>query len=574
MMRQRSAARLRRALRRVRRPSYWRREARTARLLKPAYVSLLLRWFTWLLALVLSTTGVALPYNVARAPLMLSITGLWLLVQTAYLPVLRTSLSFLLRRTMVRAIDQGTAVCAVDMVLAGLAIVATGGWGSPFYVYGLASVIMPALLFGYRAALLAGVAFSALFLGSVLLVPESRPRALSPGGIDGLIGFVLVPAPLALFAAYLGQLTRQLEAERDRTRLALVEAETLRAVTTSGLRHVAAPERFVAETVARLRQLTRLRGAALIYHVPAPPDETGDGTPARRSARAAGFGPVQALIDRCQRGEPLPDDPQCLTLPLAQADRPLGLLLALTPDVEARRPFLTALAGQVSAALANAHLYAEAEALAAQAERARLAREIHDGIAQSLFMLTLNLEACAELIDRDPEQLRARLQTLIELARQTLWQTRHYIHDLKPLLGDARGLRLAIENQIKEFGAISGLPVELRVSGAEAELPPAVRQALYRIIQEGLANVFKHAGASRVTVALAYDSEGTRLTIEDDGRGFVPAAESEPGRRGFGLSGMRERAEELGGRFELASEPGQGTRLSVWVPHRQPARVS
>jgi signal transduction histidine kinase len=525
-------------------------------------VSLTVRWFTWALALVLSVPGLSQPYNTVLAPVALLITAGWLLVMSAYLPVLRAALPRGLRhRGSVRAFEQGKLVCVIDVFIAGLAIVMTGGWGSPFYTYGLASVVMPALMFGYRAAWLAGLGFAALFLLAVLAVPEGVARVLAPGNMAGLIGFVLVPTPLGLFAAYLGDLNRQLEAERDRVQRALDEAELLQAVTASGLRHVAAPDRFVAETVARMRATSRLRGFAIVYRQPAA-DATAE--------RHDGYGPIDDLIAAYRHGETVRPSSTVMPLILAQGQRRLGLLIAIAPYVELRRPFLTALASQVAVALTNAHLTAEAEALAAQAERTRLAREIHDGIAQSMYMLTLNLEACAELVDRDPERLRGRLQTLIELSRQTLWETRHYVHDLKPLLADERGLRPAIENLTREFEAISSLPVTLTVTGKELSLPPVTRQALYRIAQEALANVFKHAGARQVTVELSSNPDGVCLVVADDGRGFAADAPSD---HGFGLATMRARADELGGRFEISSTVGEGTRLLVHVPATLPARV-
>jgi signal transduction histidine kinase len=415
--------------------------------------------------------------------------------------------------------------------------------------------------------LLAGISYSAMWVASVLAGPTSFERIAVPGWLDGFIGYSLVPTPFALFAAYLGRVVHQLEIERDRGRQALAEARALAAVTASGLRSVTQPHQFVAETVVQVRRRARLRGFAIIFQPPRPHGAAADGNPPPEEVEA--FGPVHGLVAAVQQGQPLPAGPwPVLCLPLDLAGRHLGTLVAQMDDRDRRDAFLTQLAGQVAAALTNAHLYAEAEALAAQAERARLAREIHDGIAQSLFMLTLNLEACMELVERDPDRLRERLEMLVMVARQTLWQTRHYIHDLKPLLDQQQGLRHAIENQIKEFRTISGLAVELTITGDEVAAAPAIQQALYRITQEGLANVFKHAGARHVAVDLTFDAAGARLVIEDDGRGFGPDAVDGGEGRGFGLGNMRERTEELGGQFSIRSEPGQGARLETWVPYQ------
>lgn len=553
----------RRALRRARRPAYWRRELTAGRELEPAYFSLLLRWFTWLIALLLIGTGVLLPYNMARAPALLVLTGLWLMLQSLYLPVLRTGLRSAARRyprlrTGLERVERGALLSAAEVLLAGPIIYLTGGYGSPFYLYGLSSVVMPALLFGYRAALAAGAGFGALYLLAVLAVPEGASRVLQPGAVDGLIAYTVVPVPFALFAAYLGRMMRQLKAARDRSRRALDEVRLLQAVTAAGLRHVAAPDRFVDETLRLVQHRRWLRAGAILYRRPGAAGEAA-------AEAVRGFGPIAEQVAALRRGERV-DGRTVLTLPLRQGERDLGCLLAEAPGIDAWRPFLTALAGQLSAALANAHLYAEIEALAAQAERARLAREIHDGIAQSLFMLTLNLEACQELVERDPARLRERLELLTGVARQTLWETRHYINDLKPLLAYEQGLRQAIENQVAEFRTLSGLAVELTVEGEEAAADPAVRQALYRIAQEGLANAFKHARARRVEVALRFEAAGVGLTIADDGAG-LPAGGAAQG-RGLGLRHIRERATELGGRLTLVSAPGEGTRLEVWAPYR------
>jgi signal transduction histidine kinase len=265
---------------------------------------------------------------------------------------------------------------------------------------------------------------------------------------------------------------------------------------------------------------------------------------------------------------------------------------------------LQALAGQVALGLRNAELAREKAELAAAGERARLAREIHDGVAQSLYMLTLNIEACAELAaaqgpgasdqgsgagsagaanaaaglppaaSRDsasvasrppPPALAQRLEQLLGLARQALWEVRHYIFDLKPMLGGDAPLAEMLRNPLREFQTIAGLPVELQSSGVERPLEPRARAAVYRVLQEALANTFKHARASRVDVALRWEPAALSLEVRDDGRGFDPATVA----RGHGLDNLQQRAAEIGGTAGVESAPGRGTRVWLTVPYAE-----
>jgi len=210
----------------------------------------------------------------------------------------------------------------------------------------------------------------------------------------------------------------------------------------------------------------------------------------------------------------------------------------------------------------NVRLQREREELAAQEERGRIAREIHDGIAQSIYMLGLNLEKAAEVASGD-QKLRERLGKLVGLAKETLLEVRHYIFDLKPLLSGEAGLTSTIKGQIREFTAVSGLPVQMEVEGDERKVSLAVGSSLYRIAQEALANVYRHAGASAIDVQLAFSNNSVSLEIRDNGRGFSVDSASTSGR---GLHNMRQRAGELGGVVEITSAPGQGASVRVTLP--------
>ncbi len=196
----------------------------------------------------------------------------------------------------------------------------------------------------------------------------------------------------------------------------------------------------------------------------------------------------------------------------------------------------------------------EAE-LAAQEERSRISREIHDGIAQSIYVLSLQLETCQDMATNQREDLRPRLERLVTLSKETLLEVRHYIFDLKPYLTGEKGLVKMVENQVLEFSKVAGLEVVLDTHGEESDVSVPVATCLYRVTQEALANVFKHAGSSRVGVSLEFLPDWVQLTVRDDGEGFDVMVTN----TGYGLKNMRERAEELKGEFTLSSTLDSGT---------------
>ncbi len=200
--------------------------------------------------------------------------------------------------------------------------------------------------------------------------------------------------------------------------------------------------------------------------------------------------------------------------------------------------------------------------LAAVEERSRIAREIHDGIAQSMYMLSLHLETCADLAQGGRKGLTERLASLVALSKMTLLEVRHYIFDLKPYLEGEKGMASMVENQVREFNKVSGIQASLNSSGEERQVPASVATCLYRVTQESLANVFKHAHASQVRVLLEILPDGVQLTVRDDGQGFHTASAAS----GHGLPNIRQRVEELGGEFNLQSSPAEGTKVAVRLP--------
>ena len=200
---------------------------------------------------------------------------------------------------------------------------------------------------------------------------------------------------------------------------------------------------------------------------------------------------------------------------------------------------------------------------AQELERRRLAGEIHDGISQPLISLWYHLLAADDaLAASDHDRVRRELDMAKELATAALAEARAAIAGLRPFVLDDLGLGPGLESLGR---TLTGLEVEVEVE--PVDLPPHVEVALYRIAQEALQNVVKHAEASSVRVHLAEGDEGVRLMISDDGRGFdEDTLDGAEDRHAYGLVGVRERAELIGGSLDVTSRPGTGTTVSVTVP--------
>jgi PAS domain S-box-containing protein len=231
---------------------------------------------------------------------------------------------------------------------------------------------------------------------------------------------------------------------------------------------------------------------------------------------------------------------------------------------ERQAALVLAIANQAAVAIENAHLYARAQEAAALEERQRLARELHDSVSQAIYGVTMYAEAAATLLARgDREATAGYLHEVCATAQEALAEMRLLIFELRPPILAQEGLAAALQARLAAVeGRVTGLEASLEVEGT-GRLPEGVEGALYGIAVETLNNVFKHAGAHAVKVALRQEGRKVALEIADDGAGFDPAAVQ--GRGGLGLGGMAERAAQIGGRLTVESVPGQGTRVRVEV---------
>ena len=203
---------------------------------------------------------------------------------------------------------------------------------------------------------------------------------------------------------------------------------------------------------------------------------------------------------------------------------------------------------------------------AQEAERTRLAQEIHDGPGQALTNAIFQVEYVERIIVRDPREARAELRDLRDILRRELSDVRTFISALRPPVLDQLGLDGAIRDTIEHLRTLTGLPITAELSAPPERLGEAAQTVVLRIVQEALHNVRKHAAASTVTVSTeARDGEWT-LEVRDDGQGFDVGAVAARGRRNFGLQFMRERAELIGASFDVRSRPDGGTVVRLMIP--------
>jgi two-component system, NarL family, sensor histidine kinase DegS len=203
---------------------------------------------------------------------------------------------------------------------------------------------------------------------------------------------------------------------------------------------------------------------------------------------------------------------------------------------------------------------------AQEAERARLAREVHDGPAQAISNAIFQVEYIEQIVADDARLARTELHLLSELLRRELGDVRGFISQLRPPLIEALGLNGALEDTIAHLGQLIGLKVDVDLKGPVDRLDHASQTVVLRVVQEALQNVRKHASASKVFVATLAEDDDWVLEIRDDGRGFDVTSVASRGRRNFGIQFMQERAELIGARFDVRSQPDEGTVVRLAIP--------
>jgi two-component system NarL family sensor kinase len=260
---------------------------------------------------------------------------------------------------------------------------------------------------------------------------------------------------------------------------------------------------------------------------------------------------------------------QHASIPLNARGKPLGILNVASTDWgdlrEEDLQLLYLVGDLLAIAVERARLFNRSAEIGAIEERNRLAREIHDTLAQGLTAIALQLETADALLDsgKSPERVHQAVMQALYLTRTNLEEARRSVMDLRAAPLEGRPLDEALKALVDEWSSRRKVIVNFNVVGAGRMLPVRVEIGLYRILQEALTNVGRHAQAHHVNVQLIVMPDQVQLLISDDGRGFDPD-QAAPNR--FGLIGMNERVKLLSGKLRVSSSPGAGTELEISVP--------
>jgi two-component system, NarL family, sensor kinase len=257
------------------------------------------------------------------------------------------------------------------------------------------------------------------------------------------------------------------------------------------------------------------------------------------------------------------------SIPLYAYSKKLGVLNVASTDwrklsADDKR-LLYIIGDMLSIAIQRARLFERSSQMGAIEERNRLARELHDTLAQGLTAITLQLESADALLESNVslQDIQRVIRRTLELTRFNLDEVRRSVMDLRAAPLEGHSLADALLTLVQNYRRTCALNFEVNIMGASQPLPVRVEVGLYRILQESINNILKHAQAKQVTLTLVASSEVVRLEIEDDGCGFDPQQIPD---HHFGIIGMNERARLLGGKLLLESCPGQGTRIDIMVP--------
>lgn len=263
--------------------------------------------------------------------------------------------------------------------------------------------------------------------------------------------------------------------------------------------------------------------------------------------------------------------------PLLRQDELLGVLAVAARSSEAlsqsrEHRLVEGIAEHLAVAVENALLHQRVQDAAILEERERIAREMHDSLAQVLGYVNTQILASRKLLDRgSTETALEQLGEMQEVVQRLYADVREGILGLRSSSGETKGLIEALKEYLERYESMADFPIQLDVSpeAARLRLPHASEVQLMRIIQEALSNVRKHAHASRASISFAVVGAGLAVAVTDDGAGFDPTARPSIGWPRFGLQTMQERAEAVGGTFALKSVPGRGTSVTVTVPVTQ-----
>lgn len=462
----------------------------------------------------------------------------------------------------------------LDAAVAVALIAATGGYLSSYLAFGFVAALTAGLFLTAGVALLAGT------LLSMSAVPSLVVSVLSDGSarpFDILVVLVLFPA-----AALVTNQARRLSPEEDDASIVLlreanralaslyeIARDLPRSLTMQSVAQAVLDE--VEESVSSHTSVLLVLESGVIYEVASHgltahqqllvdrEELPADLLPARLTPGVDEHVPESLL-------EAAPGDLRWSVVPLRLAAGTSGWVLVGTGESlqAGDRRVLQRLARESALAIDNARLFSRVRDLAIDEERARLASELHDGVAQALAHVRLELEFLSRYGPDDPEQWSEDAERLVQVVQRSLADVRSTIADLRAasLVG---GLAVAIHDHCRDIRLLAGPHIEVRTR-TSTRLAPDVESELFRIFRAAVSNAVRHADTERVSVLLEEADDELHLVVEDDGRSVPPRYDRRAGREGAGLRSMQDRAERLGASLDVSRRREGGTRVVLTYP--------
>ena len=522
----------------------------------------------------------------------------------------------LVNRRLNEMVARFPALLGLDLLFVGGILALSGGAYSPYYLYALSPLLAGAFLFQVRGALGVSLAFTPLYLLANALRPGSAglPAPERVVVITELAGVWFLPVLFAYPARLLKVINqarddlatardelaqkhenlslahRQLEIIHDLTIL-LQAAPDLLSVQERVLGAVTTDLGFPKAVVALVDPGREELGSWMEY-----PAEGSLPPVAPLPLKPENGITFQSILERhsfqsCGEGEPLVQDERLnawlnrrpwLILPLYLREHSVGVLFVANDGDQAftkeREATVSTVANQAALALGTTILCIDrARRLAVEQERNRIARDIHDTVAQSLFGIVYSLDACVNMLPEQADAVRGELMELRTLASSAHEEVRRSIYDIWPSALTLEVFTTDLIGYVNSCCRPRSFKVDFHVSGDFERLPAGVKRTVYRMTQEALANSARYSGAPSAQVFMEIAQDQVHLNIEDEGRGFDPALVLSrlDNREHFGLKGIQERAQGMGGHCEIYSRPGSGARVVIDLPltSRKPERA-
>lgn len=487
-------------------------------------------------------------------------------------------------RLLNQAVLRTPIFMALDILFTALLLAVSGGIDSPYYLYALSPVFASAFFFQVRGALLASLLFTPLYIGAGMYASQIQSNYVVFTTQLAAIWIlpVLFAYPTTLLKSVnqaqgeLSKVHRQLEIIHDLTVL-LQAAPDLLSVQERVLGVLTTDLGFSKAVVALVDPAREELGGWMVYP---PQDDFQKVKPL--SLRSENGELIRALLQRetfTSNGHALIDEPQLdawlskttwFVTPLYLREHPVGILLVdETGLTKERESILMTLSNQAALALGTTILCIDrARRLAVETERNRIARDIHDTVAQSLFGIVYSLDACITMLPQKAEDVRQELVELRSLANNAHEEVRRSIFDLWPSALNIELFMADLTNYVNSCCRPRSFSIIFNHHGDFNSLPPGLRRTIYRMAQEALANSARHSGAQSARLCLTIADHEVYLDISDQGKGFDPsmALSRSQNREHFGLHGMQERARALGGDCEIVSSPNEGARIMMHLP--------